>query len=591
MKILRKCIIATFALFLTLAILPKGDVEATQGDIFTGWRITANNVDYDLWNNSHSETFVKVDGEFYSDWLGLRAINFDVSFIDNGQFGILHTRGVFDLFHMGETIGSIHPIIENQSVERNTSFTVTAGGPFYFRASTILYNSQGQQLGIEPRVHPSFHFSNDNRETVIDLILDPSRPQAGTEVTMNHGAPFGRTMTQGFTRVIFLGPTASSQARQDYIFTASPANSVRISELGTITALAPGTVEITARRRNDPFEVGRVTITILPITNNVIRELPLTTDRRTPLASNGTEVTSGMGVAGGNTMHLGLTRMMSFTPGALVPSSILQDYIWSSTNPIVASVSSFGTVMALNPGVTIITATYRHNQNFTGSFEITVLEPWLFEFEDGNYMRINQNIPFFEVPTDSFDFHITYLDFRNSSRISLFYHTHQASNVAYFSNQLILGGETVRVTVGGFLNFRATNVRSLDINFDLQRSFRARLITNAYLNFEPDYADFNMRWYDLHPNHQVNREHFLEFTIIFDYQAPNITQNIDLILDMNMPSMRGIFGNTNFQNVRYNRVSFYAPGWNTAEINIMDWELRPDWGPTRVATTHVFRIF
>ncbi|MCL2522564.1 MAG: Ig-like domain-containing protein [Erysipelotrichales bacterium] len=594
MRIIKKCILAAFVLALTLAILPKGEIapaEASQ-DIFTGWRITANNVNYDLWNNNQIGTFVKVDGSFYSRGLSLRALSFDVSFIDTGQFGVLRAHGIFDLFHVGETIGSIHAIIENRSVRNGESVNVIAGGGFYFRGFTNIYNSQGQQFGEEMSARASFHFGNDNSETVIDLILDPSRPQAGTEVTMNNGPIFGRTMTQGFTRVIFLGPTASSQARQHYIFTASN-NNARVSETGTITALAPGQVEITARHRNNQFEVGRVTITILPVTSNVIRELPLTTDRRVPFNSNGSEVTSGMGVAGGNTMHLGLTRHMSFTPGALVPSSIIQDYIWTTNAPHVATVSQFGTVTAMNPGVVTITAVYRHNQNFRGSFEITVLEPWLFEFEDGNYKRIHQNLPSFDIQTDSFDFHITYLDFRPMrmwTTINLFYHTHEASNVAYHSNRAMSAGETVRVTVGGYLNFRSSQ-GNLNINFDLQRSFRARLITDAYLSFEISHSWPNGIVYVLPPNHQANREGPIDFLFIIDYQRPNTVQNIDLLLDMNMPSQRVIHGNTNFQNARYGRVSFYAPSFLTAEIQILDWIIIDDMGPRLSPVNHLLRIF
>jgi len=579
MKLFKKCILATFTLFLALAILPKGEIapaEAFSGqDIFTGWRITANDIDYDLWTNSHSGTFVKVDGNYYSNWLGLRALSFDVSFIDTGQFGVLRAHGVFDLFHLGETIGSIHPIIENRSVRNGESVNVTTGGGFYFRGTTFIYSSQGQQLGPEASANASFHFGNDNRETVIDLILDPSRPQAGTEVTMNNGPIFGRTMTQGFTRVIFLGPTASSQARQDYIFTTSN-NNARVSETGTITALAPGQVEITARRRNNLFEVGRVTVTILPITNNVIRELPLTTDRRVPFNSNGSEVTTGMGIQGGNTMHLGLTRHMSFTPGALVPSSIIQDYIWTSTNPLVATVSQFGTVTAMNPGVTTITAVYRHNQNFRGSFEITVLEPWLFEFEDGNYMRIHQNMPSFDVQTDSFDFHITYLDFRpmrNWTTINLFYHTHQASNVAYYSNRSMLAGETVRVTVGGFLNFRSSQ-GNLNINFDLQRSFRARIITDAYLSFDPIFEHSQGIVHGRHVNYQANRDRVIEITFIHDYSNMP-AQHLDVVLNHGLPGQSTVHGRPNMQSARYNTVIFNGTGYITANIWIQDWIRSP----------------
>lgn len=61
---------------------------------------------------------------------------------------------------------------------------------------------------------------------------------------------------------------------------------------------------------------------------------------------------------------------MSLTSDA--PSTIIQNYTWTSDNPSVATVSMFGTVTALNRGTVEITATYKYNPRFSGSITLYI---------------------------------------------------------------------------------------------------------------------------------------------------------------------------------------------------------------------------
>ncbi|MCM1260256.1 MAG: Ig-like domain-containing protein [Prevotella sp.] len=101
--------------------------------------------------------------------------------------------------------------------------------------------------------------------TDYDLVVDPEGAQTvGTEVTSNGGAYGDPTMSVGYTRCIYLGPTAPSQSRLDYTFTSSDETIATVSAYGTIEAKSVGRVVITCVNNDKPTQVSKIVITVLP---------------------------------------------------------------------------------------------------------------------------------------------------------------------------------------------------------------------------------------------------------------------------------------------------------------------------------------
>ena len=100
--------------------------------------------------------------------------------------------------------------------------------------------------------------------TDYDLVVDPEgAATVGTEVTSNGGAYGETTLSVGYSRCIYLGPTAPSQSRFDYTFTSSNESIATVSAYGTVEAKGAGTVEITCVHKKTS-KVSKIIITVLP---------------------------------------------------------------------------------------------------------------------------------------------------------------------------------------------------------------------------------------------------------------------------------------------------------------------------------------
>ncbi len=100
--------------------------------------------------------------------------------------------------------------------------------------------------------------------TDYDLVVDPEGAgTVGTEVTSNGGAYGDSTMSVGYTRCIYLGPTAPSQSRLQYTFTSSDESIATVSVYGTVEAKGAGTVEIKCVHKKTG-KVSKIVITVLP---------------------------------------------------------------------------------------------------------------------------------------------------------------------------------------------------------------------------------------------------------------------------------------------------------------------------------------
>ena len=100
--------------------------------------------------------------------------------------------------------------------------------------------------------------------TDYDLVVDPEGASTvGTEVTQNGGKRGDTTMSVGYTRCIYLGPTAPSQSRLQYTFTSSDESIATVSIYGTVEAKGAGTVEIKCVHKKTG-KVSKIVITVLP---------------------------------------------------------------------------------------------------------------------------------------------------------------------------------------------------------------------------------------------------------------------------------------------------------------------------------------
>lgn len=227
----------------------------------------------------------------------------------------------------------------------------------------ILLNGNNQ---IDIKVNISFTLTSD-----FTILLDPSNVSEaliGSEVRLNGGLNLGTTITEGFTRNAFLDSSAPSSSRLDYEWTSSNENIATISQYGSILAISPGTTIIQAFHQNGLY--GYLIVEVIEETKTNTENFTITTDLRQD-SLVGTYVSSGKGIVGGNDLEIGYTRLISLTSDS--PCTIIQNYIWSSSNINIATVSSFGTITGISSGTVTITGIYRYNNRYISSITITVI--------------------------------------------------------------------------------------------------------------------------------------------------------------------------------------------------------------------------
>lgn len=218
------------------------------------------------------------------------------------------------------------------------------------------------------------------------LIVDPNENTlVGSEITLNNGEYNGLTITQGFTRICYLGSDAPNRtSRTLYNWYSSDENIARVSAYGTVTATALWTdgaeyktVKITAVYKENTQIIGELEFTIYKSVYSIVKYLNYGMDVRVGGTTSGTEVTTGLGneiPVSFNplvTMHISKTRLICL--GSDSPTTSIQDFIWSSSDLNIASVSIFGTITSHRVGNVTIYGVYKYNNNFRVSIEINVI--------------------------------------------------------------------------------------------------------------------------------------------------------------------------------------------------------------------------
>lgn len=218
---------------------------------------------------------------------------------------------------------------------------------------------------------------------IFTIKTDISTTDCGSEVKLNNGTLGGTTITQGFTRNVYLGENApDTTSRLKYNWYSLNPNIAKISAYGTITAVGVGTTTIQAVYKDDPSQVAELEITVIPYTEQTEPiSLQYGMDVRMDGTLTGSEVTSGKGnsIPVDNhpevTIHIGYTRLICL--GADSPNSSIQDFTWTvvqeEKDTGMVTVSSYGTIKGTQAGTITVKGTYKYNPNYQVSIRIQVV--------------------------------------------------------------------------------------------------------------------------------------------------------------------------------------------------------------------------
>lgn len=223
-----------------------------------------------------------------------------------------------------------------------------------------------------------------NVSNTFSLMTDPNgNVTVGSEVSLNNGEYGGTTLTQGYTRIVYLGIDAPYiQSRTQYNWYTTDSSVAIVSAYGTVTATASWTddatyktVKIRAVYKNDVTIVGEIELTIHkdPNANSTTKKILhyYGMDVRGD-GTTGTEVRLNEGSAieisymPEVTIGKGYTRYICL--GSDSPSNIIQHFNWSiARQPDEtgnASVSQYGTITATSEGYITIKGVYKYNTQY-----------------------------------------------------------------------------------------------------------------------------------------------------------------------------------------------------------------------------------
>jgi len=150
MKLITKCLVGVLALLVSSTLLLRGNSEIEAAtEIFTGWQITANGVNYELYNVG-STTVFRNNGEVVShNSIVIEAPFFDVTYFDTGEHGTLTPVGRISIFATALSPEGVIDVLFNQRVLPGETVRVNRGGNLSVTASTEL-SWNGITMGNHP---------------------------------------------------------------------------------------------------------------------------------------------------------------------------------------------------------------------------------------------------------------------------------------------------------------------------------------------------------------------------------------------------------------------------------------------------------
>ena len=235
------------------------------------------------------------------------------------------------------------------------------------------------------RGNGSFNVNIDRYvSSYFNLITDPSTSVTiGTEVLRNNGALGGLNITQGYSRICYLGNNAPSQnTRLDYYWYSVFEDGAIVSDMGTViaTCLWEGsptykTVTIRAVYKYDKTKIANITFTVYKDTDANLNNPVILHKYGMDVRDNnlvGTEVSSGLGniinvsYMPAVSIHTGYTRLITLGDDGL--SQVIRHYDWSIDRKTgetgQGEVSSYGTIYAIVGGTLTIKGVYKYNPRY-----------------------------------------------------------------------------------------------------------------------------------------------------------------------------------------------------------------------------------
>lgn len=277
---------------------------------------------------------------------------------------------------------------KNDEIKIEKSLLVHSNGENN-KFGVCMYSNREYYIGmLNCQDEYKYTISSDIRiEDKLSIMTDVNENvSVGSEVYLNNGDYNGRTITEGYTRVIYPFKSYVAQSRLDYDWYSMDESKAIVSKYGTVTAMPieeeEALVKILLVNKKDPGYAKFIEFKIKKDHSSIIKQVKLTTDVRQGGTASGTEVTENGGAVGDNTIHVGYTRLICFD-GKTSPSDNIQDFVWTSSNEKVVTVSQYGTVKVIsNPFSPIagdniwmnvtITGVYKYNSNFVATIVIRV---------------------------------------------------------------------------------------------------------------------------------------------------------------------------------------------------------------------------
>ncbi len=243
------------------------------------------------------------------------------------------------------------------SINRSPIFTVILNpGTYYIGYSDNLDNAS-ISFSLRRKVNTDLNIDGT-------LVTDPARNQGfplGSEVTFNNGALLGNTITEGFTRNLYLmveDRVNDPMSRLDYDWYSSNENVAKVTKYGTVLALNVSentTVTIYAINKDDPSIVYKKDFIILKETKTeqIVIECNM---------SYSYSLENGM-----------YTLELDFTNS---PYPYIGYYIWDIEcfNGINVDMEHYGLVSSTGPGEALLTANYTLNMRIFLKIHLTITE-------------------------------------------------------------------------------------------------------------------------------------------------------------------------------------------------------------------------
>ena len=243
------------------------------------------------------------------------------------------------------------------SINSGPVFTVILNPGTYYIGYSDNFDKVQIQFALRRKVNTDLNIDGT-------LVTDPARNQGfplGSEVTFNNGSLRGNTITEGFTRNLYLmveDRLRDPMSRLDYDWYSSNENVAKVTKYGTVLALNVSentTVTIYAINKDDPSIVYKKDFIIL---------------KETKTEQIVIECNMSYSYSEENGMY---TLELDFTNS---PYPYIGYYVWDIEcfNGINVDMEHHGLVSSTGPGAALLTANYTLNMRIFLKIHLTITE-------------------------------------------------------------------------------------------------------------------------------------------------------------------------------------------------------------------------